>query len=131
MSMSTPNVGKLDLSNSDTEELFASPSKVSKQSQKPNSKPDAPSNRNVESKYDTEQARETSLRKELESVRSINEVIEGVVSSLEVAKGNMDVNLSEEHPHQSLLMLYIADSITHSHISFHASEYLDTNTITN
>jgi hypothetical protein len=29
----------------------------------------------------------------LESVRSINEVIEGVVSSLEVAKGNMDVSI--------------------------------------
>jgi hypothetical protein len=92
--MSTPDVGKLDLSDSDTEDLFASPSKVSKQSQKPNSKSDAPSNRNVESKYDTEQAREASLRKELDSVRSINEVIEGVVSSLEVAKGNMDVSLT-------------------------------------
>jgi hypothetical protein len=92
--MSTPDIGKLDLSDSDTEDLFASPSKVSKQTQKPNSKSDAPSNRNVESKYDAEQAREASLRKELESVRSINEVIEGVVSSLQVAKGNMDVSLS-------------------------------------
>ncbi|KAN0117510.1 DASH complex subunit Duo1 domain containing protein [Hyaloscypha variabilis] len=88
--MSTPDIGKLDLSDSDTEDLFASPSKASKQSQKPNSKTDAPSNRNIESKYDAEQAREASLRRELESVRSINEVIEGVVSSLEVAKGNMD-----------------------------------------
>jgi hypothetical protein len=94
--MSTPDVGKLDLSDSETEDLFASPSKVSKQSQKTNSKSDAPSSRNVESKYDTEQAREASLRKELESVRSINEVIEGVVSSLEVAKGNMDASLIYE-----------------------------------
>lgn len=91
--MSTPDIGKFDLSDSDTEDLFASPSKVSKPSQKPNSKSDAQSNRNVESKYDAEQAREASLRKELESVRSINEVIEGVVSSLEVAKGNMDVSI--------------------------------------
>jgi hypothetical protein len=94
--MSTPDVGKLDLSDSDTEDLFASPSKVSKQSQKSNPKSDVPSNRNVESKYDAEQAREASLRKELESVRSINEVIESVVSSLEVAKGNMDVSLIYE-----------------------------------
>jgi hypothetical protein len=93
ITMSTPDIGALDLSDSDTEDLFASPSKVSKQIQKPNSKSDAPSNRNVESKYDAEQAREASLRKELESVRSINEVIEGVVSSLDVAKGNMDVSL--------------------------------------
>jgi len=39
-----------------------------------------------------EQARDSALQKELESVRSINSVIEGVVSSLEEAKGNMDVN---------------------------------------
>ena len=38
-----------------------------------------------------EQARDAALQKELESVRSINSVIEGVVSSLEAAKGNMDV----------------------------------------
>ena len=92
--MSTPNLGKLDLSDSDPEDLFASPSKASK------AKPTAPINapetnapapRNGESKYDAEQAREASLRKELESVRSINEVIEGVVESLETAKGNMEV----------------------------------------
>jgi hypothetical protein len=94
--MSTPDIGKLDLSDSDTEDLFASPSKVSKQNQKAKSKANAPLNRNVESKYDTEQAREASLRKELESVRSVNEVIEGVVSSLEVAKGNMDVSFFQE-----------------------------------
>ena len=96
--MATPDIGKLDLSDSDTEDLFASPSKVSKPSQKSTSKPsestNGPSQRNGESKYDTEQAREASLKKELESVRSINEVIEGVVSSLECAKGNMDVSKS-------------------------------------
>ncbi len=94
--MSTPDIGTLDLSDSDTEDLFASPSKVSKPTEKPNAKSDAPINRNVESKYDAEQAREASLRKELESVRTINEVIEGVVSSLEAAKGNMDVSLIDQ-----------------------------------
>ncbi|CAG8961242.1 hypothetical protein HYFRA_00013298 [Hymenoscyphus fraxineus] len=94
--MSTPDIGKLDLSDSDTtEDLFASPSKVSKPRQKSVSKPADNNNastqrNNGESKYDAEQAREASLRKELESVRSINEVIEGVVSSLECARGNMD-----------------------------------------
>jgi hypothetical protein len=85
--MSTPDIGKLDLSDSETEDLFASPSKAA---QKPNPKP-AEAQRNTESKYDAEQAREAALKKELEGVRSINEVIEGVVSSLECAKGNMDV----------------------------------------
>lgn len=94
--MSTPDMERLDLSESDNEDLFASPSKASKSSQKPAAKPsessNAPPQRNGESKYDAEAAREASLKKELESVRSINEVIEGVVASLESAKGNMDVS---------------------------------------
>jgi hypothetical protein len=40
---------------------------------------------------ETSESRETTLRKELESVRQINKVIEDVVTSLEKAKGNMDV----------------------------------------
>jgi hypothetical protein len=102
--MSTPDIGKLDLLDSDNEDLFASPSKVSKQTQKSNTKSsenNALPQRNGESKYDAEQAREASLKKELESVRSINEVIEGVVSGLECAKGNMDVS----QPQNSILHL--------------------------
>jgi hypothetical protein len=94
--MATPDISKLYLPDSDTEDLFASPSKVSKPSQKSNSRPaestSGPAQRNGESKYDAEQAREASLKKELGGVRSINEVIEGVVSSLACAKGNMDVS---------------------------------------
>lgn len=95
--MATPDMGKLDLSDSDTEDLFASPSGSSKRNFKTNSKPSEGNNVSSqhigESKYDVEQARNTALRKELESVRSINEVIEGVISSLECAKGNMDVRI--------------------------------------
>jgi len=93
--MSTPKLGQLDLSDSDSEDLFASPTKPAKASQKPNQKLNESAHaqpRNGESKYDAEQARDDALRRELEGVRSINEVIEGVVSSLEVAKGNMDVS---------------------------------------
>ncbi len=94
--MATPDIGRLDLSDSDTENLFASPSRVSKPTQKARIKASecgdgGSSERHGESKYDAEQAHEASLNRELESVRSINEVIEGVVSSLECAKGNMDV----------------------------------------
>ena len=94
--MATPDIGKLDLSDSESEDLFASPTKPSKKSQTGPSNP-AENNaapRNGESKYDAEAAREISLKRELEGVRSINEVIEGVVSSLETAKGNMDVRQS-------------------------------------
>lgn len=95
--MSVPDIGKLDLSDSDPEDLFASPSIAPKSTHKRNpgagdtrSAPAQPQ-RSGESKYDAAQAREASLQKELEGVRSINEVIEGVISSLETAKGNMDV----------------------------------------
>lgn len=54
--MATPNIGKLDISDSDTEDLFASPSRAPKPQQKPNSNPpdskiNAPQ-RNGESKYE-------------------------------------------------------------------------------
>ncbi|KAG9236940.1 DASH complex subunit Duo1-domain-containing protein, partial [Amylocarpus encephaloides] len=92
--MSTPDIGRLDLSDSDTEDLFASPTKASKSSKKSTAKIQdgghATSQRNGESKYDAEEARDAALRRELQSVRSINEVIEGVLSSLECAKGNME-----------------------------------------
>lgn len=51
--------------------------------------------RTKESHYTTEEAREAALRKELDSVRNVNKVIEGVVESLQKAKNNMDVSM---HP---------------------------------
>lgn len=91
----------LDLSSgSDTEDLFASPSATpSKSKAKAKAAPKQQEDETVnpttrpfpETRYDAEQAREESLRRELEGVRNINEVIEGVISSLETAKGNMAV----------------------------------------
>jgi hypothetical protein len=54
------------------------------------SKPSAP-------RPETSESREDTLRKELESVRQINKVIEDVVASLEKAKGNMDVCYNPRH----------------------------------
>ena len=97
--MATPDIGKMNLSDSsDNEDLFASPSRPSKPSHKSTKQTDAPPQRNGESKYDTEQAREASLQRELESVRSINDVIEGVVNSLECAGKNMDVSTRRPRP---------------------------------
>jgi hypothetical protein len=45
-----------------------------------------------ESSYDAEEIREAQLRQELENIRKINTVIEGVVESLEKAKTNMEVS---------------------------------------
>ncbi|QSZ30368.1 hypothetical protein DSL72_004891 [Monilinia vaccinii-corymbosi] len=91
--MASPDIGKLDLSDSGNEDLFASPSKPSKSNLKPPHKDadsSAPAHRSGGSKYDTETAREAALQKELEGVRNINELIEGVLGSLDLAKGNMD-----------------------------------------
>ncbi len=95
----TPNIGSLDLSDSDAEDLFASPSAKGKKPEC-SGKDEAPQasgsqtaskSRNGESRYDSEDAREASLRRELDSVRSINQVMEGVLESLDRAKGNMEV----------------------------------------
>jgi hypothetical protein len=86
---------KLDLSDAESEDLWASPSRATNKSSKSNSKSLDSTNTSAslpgESRYDAEYAREEALQKELEGVRSINEVIEGVIFSLERAKGNMDV----------------------------------------
>ena len=92
----------LHLSDSDTEDLFASPSRLdqkrahaSKTSLSETPKPPVSSSRTNatpgQSKYDTEESREAALRKELAGIRNINQVVEGVVESLDKAKGNMDV----------------------------------------
>ncbi|KAL2172155.1 hypothetical protein VTG60DRAFT_156 [Thermothelomyces hinnuleus] len=74
---------KLDSSDHEEEEdPFASP---------PNREPGrskAPANQSA--RFDTDESREAALRKELEGVRKINEVIEGVIGTLERARGNMN-----------------------------------------
>ncbi|KAK4974062.1 hypothetical protein LTR28_010588 [Elasticomyces elasticus] len=94
----TPNIGQLGIADSDPEDLFASPEqargkKKNKGKQNANDAvPAASVSRTVESQYDAEKARESALRNELGSVRSINKAIEGVVESLEKAKDNMERN---------------------------------------
>lgn len=46
-----------------------------------------------ESQYTTDEAREAALRRELDSIRAVNTVIEGVVHSLQKAKDNMAVRV--------------------------------------
>jgi hypothetical protein len=82
------------IDSSDHEDLFASPSERTA-GRAPHQQPDrtkTPTAQN--SRYDAEEAqeaREAALRRELEGVRNINEVIEGVIGTLERAKGNMGV----------------------------------------
>ena len=67
--MATLDIGNLDLSDSDTEDLFASPSRSAKPNKKSNLIPlestnAPPQQRNAESKYDAEQAREAALQRD-------------------------------------------------------------------
>lgn len=85
--------------------------------------------------FDSEEAREAALQQELENVRKINQVIEGVVDSLEKAKGNMDVRVkpllsvsnSLHWPHPSILANpFIAlDCLAHCQFGIDASADLD------
>jgi hypothetical protein len=72
-----------NLDSSDHEESFATPHNPAPGRSK------TPTNQG--SRFDTDEAREAALRKELDGVRKINEVIEGVIGTLERAKGNMGV----------------------------------------
>lgn len=128
--MSISHTGRLEYSSSeeDTEDLFASPSKVpSKPRQQtiPTKTSEPQPQRKEESQYDAEAAKEAGLRRELESVKSVNAIIEGVVSSLESASGNMNVRLlhtdSVVHLTACILTLYTIDRLNNSNFSIYVT----------
>ena len=90
---------KLQLSNEDTEDLWNPPSERETRNSFNGSSPEdasSPKPRQIHDSRDTlfdrQDAREAALRNELQTVRNINEVIEGLLSSIECAKGNMEVS---------------------------------------
>lgn len=95
--MDPPNLGALDLSDSDDDALFDTPAARKTKQKTKDADNDAGEGaaggktRSKESHYTTEEAREAALRRELESIRNVNKVIEGVVESLQKAKDNMAV----------------------------------------
>lgn len=84
----------------DPSEVFSSPikpdlsgrPKTPKTPKTPNTP--TPNSQKEKEPFDADEVRETQLRRELEGVRNINEVIEGVIGTLERAKGNMGVSQS-------------------------------------
>ncbi|OJD39886.1 dash complex subunit duo1 [Diplodia corticola] len=54
----------------------------------------------AESRYTSDEARDEALRRELDQVRGVNKVIEGVIESLEKAKSNMQAS---SHPYAAQL----------------------------
>ncbi|KAJ5095480.1 hypothetical protein NUU61_004836 [Penicillium alfredii] len=88
---------RLQLSDDDTEDLWDSPSKrgVAQKftprasDEKTTPEPRAPHD-SGDTLFDRQEAREVALQTELQSVRNINEAIEGLLGSIDRAKGNMD-----------------------------------------
>ncbi|KAL4928409.1 DASH complex subunit Duo1-domain-containing protein [Aspergillus undulatus] len=87
---------RLQLSDEDTEDLWDSPSKRGKkklshpQIKQESSSPPTQSDRDEETLFDRQEAREVALRNELQTVRNVNNVIESLLGSLDRAKGNME-----------------------------------------
>ncbi|KAL1971199.1 hypothetical protein VTN77DRAFT_151 [Rasamsonia byssochlamydoides] len=90
VSSAAEEMERLQLSDEDTEELWNSPSqrRTKTADQKTGKETNAP--RNGETLFEREEAREAALRHELQTVKNINQVIEGVLESLARAKGNME-----------------------------------------
>jgi hypothetical protein len=92
----------LNLSDSDSDALFDTPAAKVNRKKTQQAGADAGEGaaggkaRAKESHYTTEEAREVALRRELESIRNVNKVIEGVVESLQKAKDNMEVCIPVE-----------------------------------
>ncbi|KAK7192751.1 hypothetical protein DPSP01_006828 [Paraphaeosphaeria sporulosa] len=83
---------RLSLSDSDSDALFDAPAAQKNQPSAHDTADDgaAPGKARPKESWSTQEEREAALRKELESVRNVNKVIEGVVESLQKAKSNMD-----------------------------------------
>lgn len=87
----------LPLSDNESDDLWNSPSQRTRREIFPkpvneaSTTPPPRSSHDDETLFGREEAREATLRNELQSVRNINQVIEGLIGSLDRAKGNMDV----------------------------------------
>lgn len=79
-----PDIARLRLQD-DEEDIFASPQNHTSDTDDPSATKPARS----ENRHDAQEARDARLQAELERVREVNKVIEGVTASLEKAKANM------------------------------------------
>jgi hypothetical protein len=92
MSRSTdaPDIARLRLQDDEEDDLFASPeSGETTQKHTPNNNVSINKPARAENRHDADEARDARLQAELERVREVNKVIEGVNASLEKAKANM------------------------------------------
>lgn len=118
----------------DPSELFSSPIKPSDLPPRPKTPktPTTPTPTNSKDKqpFDAEEVREAALQRELEGVRNINEVIEGVIGTLERAKGNMGVSLVSmwlSHPTMGTVavLMTCTECLPNRKQCFHPPQHLD------
>lgn len=120
---------RLQLSDEDTEDLWDSPSKRGTHKKfNPRSSDEIPAPEprqprdGGETLFDRQEAREAALHNELQTVRKINEVIEGLLGSIDRAKGNMDV--SSLFYHTGTILIVILQTVSRTVTS--ASTLLNT-----
>lgn len=127
----------------DPSELFSSPIKPSDLPSRPKTPvtPKTPtpnpaaSGAREREPFDADEVREAALRRELEGVRNINEVIEGVIGTLERAKGNMGVSFffgfssSSSFKMHIMKLTYILslypDRLQNSNKRLHSPQHMD------
>jgi hypothetical protein len=130
--MDPPDLGALDLSDSDND-LFDTPAARKTKKQTKGAEGIAGEGaaggkaRVKESHYTTEEVREAALRRELASIRNVNKVIEGVVESLQKAKDNMAVRDTLENG--MVWWLTMADCIPHCPEGVNPAPNMDANTV--
>lgn len=123
---------RLQLSDDDTEDLWNSPSKraakkTSKSEPVDQDLTEVPQHRQNggDTLFDREEAREAALHNELQAVRNINEVIEGLLNSIDRAKGNMEVSLDMTDITQASSPNNSTDRIQDSNIRIDPSQHMD------
>lgn len=118
-----PDLGTLRLDDdSDQEDIFDGMDEAEETITMPNANPSL--SQQTPSRHDRQEsqdARDAALRKELESVKAVNKVIEGVIASLEKAKGNMNVRGNRLSYHNSHTKIYFRLSIPQFNLHQHCS----------
>lgn len=129
---------RLQLSDDDTEDLWNSPSKrvthkkITPRTSDEKTTPEPRASHDGEDPlFDDQEAREAALRTELQGVRNINEVIEGLLGSLDSAKGNMEVMCLSHNSWLILWLIISIDSFTNCYFGLDTPQHVDSHPFPN
>ena len=129
---------RLQLSDDDTEDLWNSPSKrgtrkkINPRTSDEKITPEPRASHDGEDPlFDHQLAQETALRTELQGVRNINEVIEGLLASLDSAKGNMEVIYFSHNAWSTLWLIICIDGLTNRYLGLDTPQHVDSHSLPN